>query len=165
MKRVSMVLSAALVLTAYYLPGQSKPGERCVMFESIPGESAWPPRPPQLRSGEQCILLKNGDELIRKIVDVSSARLVLELEDGTEIPLRDLWMINFVNTQKDFPREIEQIETAEHYVFLKNGGVSSGKIVDFSSEQRVFEFESGEKFPIGQCRRIYFLKKSPFQQD
>ncbi len=165
MKRVSFVLFAVLVLISPFLAGQTNPPEKCVLFNSIPSDPSWPPRPPQLRSGEQCIFLKSGDELIGKIVDVSSARLVLELEDGTEIPLRDLWMINFVNTQKDFPKEIEQIETPEHTVFLKNGGVSSGKIVDFSSEQRVFEFESGEKFPIGQCRRIYFSKTSPFRQD
>ena len=115
----------------------------------------------RLRAGEQFIVLKNGDSMIGNIVDISSERLVLELKDGTNIPLRDLWMINFVTEEWDFPQERNLIETNEHYVFVKSGDVASGRIVDFSSEQRVFEFETGEKFAIGQVRRIYFSKNVP----
>lgn len=115
----------------------------------------------RLRAGEQFIILKNGDSMIGNIVDISSERLVLELRDGTNIPLRDLWMVNFVTEEWNFPQERNLIETNEHYVFLKSGDVASGRIVDFSSEQRVFEFETGEKFAIGQVRRIYFSKNVP----
>lgn len=115
----------------------------------------------RLRAGEQFIILKNGDSMIGNIADISSERLVLELKDGTNLPLRDLWMINFVTEEWNFPQERNLIETNEHYVFLKSGDVASGRIVDFSSEQRVFEFETGEKFAIGQVRRIYFSKNVP----
>lgn len=115
----------------------------------------------RLRAGEQAIFLKSGDQIVGSIIDISSTRLVLELADGTEIPLRDLWMINFVNESWDFPQERNLIETNEHYVFLKSGDVASGRIVDMSSEQRVFEFETGEKFAIGQVRRIYFSRNVP----
>jgi hypothetical protein len=99
--------------------------------------------------------------MIGNIADISSERLVLELQDGTNIPLRDLWMINFVTEEWNFPSERNLIETNEHYVFLKSGDVASGRIVDFSGEQRVFEFETGEKFALGQVRRIYFSKNVP----
>lgn len=115
----------------------------------------------RLRAGEQFIVLKNGDSMIGNIVDISSERLVLELRDGTNIPLRDLWMVNFVTEEWNFPQERNLIETNEHYIFLRSGDVSSGRIVDFSSEQRVFEFETGDKFAIGQVRRIYFSKNVP----
>ena len=115
----------------------------------------------RLRSGETAIYFKSGDVIIDKILDISSERLVLETENNGEFPLRDLWMINFVTEEWNFPNERNLIETNDHYVFLKSGDVSSGRIVDFSSEQRVFEFESGEKFPIGQVRRIYFSKTVP----
>jgi hypothetical protein len=115
----------------------------------------------RLRAGEQAIFLKSGDEIVGSIKDISSTRLVLGLADGTEIPLRDLWMINFVNDEWNFPQERNLIETNEHYVFLKSGDVASGRIVDMSSEQRVFEFETGEKFGIGQVRRIYFSRNVP----
>jgi hypothetical protein len=114
-----------------------------------------------LRSGAAAIYFKSGDVIIDKIVDISSARLALETENNGEFPLRDLWMINFIDEGWNFPNERNLLETNEHYVFLRSGVVSSGRIVDFSSEQRVFEFETGEKFPIGQVRRIYFAKAVP----
>jgi len=114
-----------------------------------------------LRSGETAIYMKSGDLLIDRINDISSTRVVLETANNGEIPLRDVWMINFVNDKWDFPEERNQLETNDHYVFLKNGSVSSGRINDFSSDRRVFQFESGEEFPIGQIRRIYFAKRVP----
>ena len=116
---------------------------------------------PRMRSGEATIYLKSGDSIIDKIIDISSERLVLETANSGEIPLRDIWMINFIDEGWDFPAERNQIATADHYVFLRNEGVSAGRIVDFSSDRRVFQFESGEEFPIGQVRRLYFAKDVP----
>jgi len=115
----------------------------------------------RLREGEQTLFLKSGDKIYGKIIDLNSAQLVLELEVGTKIPLRDLWMINFVTEEWNFPQERNLLETNEQYVFQKNGNVSSGRITAFSKDQRIFEFESGEKFPMDQCRRIYFSKTVP----
>jgi hypothetical protein len=114
-----------------------------------------------LRGGDTAIYMKSGDLLVDRINDISSARFVLETANNGEIPLRDIWMFNFVNEKWDFPEERNQMETNDHYVFLKNGSVSSGRIVDFSSDRRIFQFESGEEFPIGQIRRIYFSKTLP----
>jgi len=114
-----------------------------------------------LRAGEAAIFLKSGDLVIAKITDISSSRFVLETESSGEFPLRDLWMINFVNDNWNFPEERDKIETNEHYIFLKDGGITSGKIIDFSSSQFVFEFENGEKIAIGRIRRIYFAKRVP----
>ena len=115
----------------------------------------------RLRPGEQAFFLKNGEQLTGRIADLNSAQLLLRLEDGTTIPLRDLWMINFDTAEWNFPQERNLIETNEHYIFMKNGDASSGRIAAFSGEPRAFEFESGEKFPISQCRRIYFSKTVP----
>lgn len=114
-----------------------------------------------LRSGEAAIYLKNGDLVVDRILDISSTRLVLETENRGEFPLRDLWMINFVNDKWNFPDERNKIEGGDHYVFLKDGGITSGRITDFSSEQRVFDLDSGEKIAIGRVRRIYFSKNVP----
>ena len=115
----------------------------------------------RLRPGEQAIFLKSGETIIGSIADLSSSRLVLQLKDGREIPLRDLWMINFVTDDWNFPRERNLIETPEHYVFLKNGDVTSGRIVDFSAEKREFAFESGDAFALPAIRRIYFSRNVP----
>jgi hypothetical protein len=115
-----------------------------------------------MRNGEAAIYLKSGgDPVIDRISDISSTRLVLETERSGEIPLRDIWMINFINDRWDFPEERKQLETNEHYVFLRNGNVSAGRIVDFSSDRKVFQFEAGEEFPLGQIRRIYFSRNVP----
>jgi len=115
----------------------------------------------RMRSGEATIFLKSGDLIIDKIIDISSERLVLETANSGEFPLRDIWMINFIDEGWDFPAERDQIATADHYIFLRNEGVSAGRIVDFSSDRRVFQFEGGEEVPIGQVRRIYFAKNVP----
>ena len=115
----------------------------------------------RLRAGEQVIYLKNGDKVIGRIADVVPIQLVLQLEDGTGIPFRDLWMINFVNEEWNFPSEQNIIETNEHYVFMKSGDISSGQISGMSKDRGAFLFESGENFPMAQCRRIYFSKTVP----
>ena len=114
-----------------------------------------------LKSGEQAIFLKNGDTVTGSIVEINAEKSSLELKDGTSVPIRDLWMINFVNEQWNFPNERNLIETNEHYVFLKSGDVMSGRITAFAADKREFEFESGDKFPVGSVRRIYFAKNLP----
>jgi hypothetical protein len=124
--------------------------------------TAWPAAPAQrLRAGEQAFFLKNGDTIIGGLVDFSAPRMTLALADGTEMALRDLWLINFVNEDWDFPQERNLIETSEHYVFLKSGDVASGRIVALSGDPRAFEFETGERFGLTQIRRIYFSRSVP----
>ncbi len=115
----------------------------------------------KLKSGEEAIFLKNGDKLIGSIVALDAEKSSLELKDATSIPLRDLWMINFVDELWDFPNERNLIETNEHYIFLKSGDVTSGRIKAFAADKREFEFESGDKFPLVSVRRIYFSKSVP----
>jgi len=115
----------------------------------------------QMRSGEAAIFLTNGEKVISKIIDISSARALLQLENGQEIPLSQIWMINFVNDNWNFPDERSRIEGGKHYVFLKDGRISSGLIRDFSSRLFVFELDNGEKIEIGRISRIYFAKRVP----
>ncbi len=114
-----------------------------------------------LPSGQQAIFLNSGTRLIGEIVDISSTRLVLQLRGGREILLSRIWMINFVNKNWYFPQELNKMETPEHYLFLKNNDIISGRIVDYSDRMRVFELEGGGKTEIGKLRRIYFSKTVP----
>ncbi len=115
----------------------------------------------RVKNGEATIYFRNGQSIVDKVVDISSTRLVLETEGRGEFPLRDIWMINFDHDGWNFPVERKSIKTGDHTIFLRNKGVSSGRIVDFSSDRRAFQFEGGEEFPIGQIRRIYFDKNVP----
>ncbi|MCX6561613.1 MAG: hypothetical protein NTZ26_13995 [Candidatus Aminicenantes bacterium] len=115
----------------------------------------------QLRGGESAIFFKSGDVIIDRIIDMSSTRLVVGTANSGEFPMRDLWMINYVNENWNFPNERDQMETNEHYIFLKSGDVMSGRIVDFSSAQKVWELATGEKIAPGSIRRIYFSNRVP----
>jgi hypothetical protein len=115
----------------------------------------------RLRPGEQAIYLKTGDKILGRIADIVPGQLLLQLEDGVSIPFRDLWMINFVTEEWNFPAELNILETNDHYVFMKSGDISSGQISGLSKDKRAFLFESGDEFPIAQCRRIYFSKTVP----
>jgi hypothetical protein len=113
------------------------------------------------RAGEQILFLKSGETVVGGIVDFSAPRMSLSLADGTEIALRDLWMVNFVNEDWDFPQERNLIETGDHYLFLKSGDVASGRIVTLGGDPRAFEFETGERFALSQIRRVYFARTVP----
>jgi hypothetical protein len=115
----------------------------------------------KLKPGEQSIFLKNGDTVIGALAEINAEKASLELKDGTSIPIRDVWMINFVNEQWNFPNERNLIENNDHYVFLKSGDVTSGRITAFPADKREFEFEAGDKFPFASVRRIYFSKNVP----
>ncbi len=115
----------------------------------------------QMRSGEAAIFFRSGDVIIDRVVDISSTRLVLQTANSGEFQLREVWMINYVNDSWDFPGERDQIETNEHYVFLKNGDVISGRITDFSSERFLYQLQTGDEIAPGRIRRIYFSKRVP----
>lgn len=115
----------------------------------------------RLPAGAQAIFLKSGDIVSGKIVDLVTPQIELKLEDGTNIAVRDVWMINFENTDWDFPNERNILETNDHYVFLKSGDISSGQIASFTAAPPAFVFATGEIFPLVQCRRIYFSKTVP----
>jgi hypothetical protein len=115
----------------------------------------------QMRGGESAIFFKSGDVIIDRIIDMSSTRLVVGTANSGEFPMRELWMINYVNENWNFPNERDQMETNEHYIFLRSGDVIAGRIVDFSSAQKVWQLATGESIAPGRIRRIYFSNRVP----
>jgi len=93
--------------------------------------------------------------------DIVNPQPVLELGDGTKIKLSSIWMINFINSKWFFPQERYKIVTSQNYFFLKDGSIISGKIIDFSSNQRFFKLKNGEKIVVDSIKRIYFSKNFP----
>ena len=112
----------------------------------------------QLRSGEAAIFFRSGDVIIDRVVDISSTRQVLQTANSGEFQMREVWMINYVNENWDFPGERDQIETNEHYVFLKNGDVISGRLTDFSSDRLVYQLQTGDEIAPGPDPPHLFLQ-------
>ncbi len=115
----------------------------------------------RLPPGSQAFFLKNGEVLTGRIIDVILPPLDLKMENGALIALRDVWMINFESGDWNFPEERNILETNDHYVFLKSGDIHSGRISAYAADRKAFVFETGESFPLAQCRRIYFSKTVP----
>jgi hypothetical protein len=114
-----------------------------------------------LEAGKAAIFMRGGEMIVGEVVDISSTRLVLQLKDGREFALDRIWMINFISTGWNFPEERKKLENNEHYLFFKNDQITSGRITDFSSTRRVFQFDTKEEVPIGRVRRIYFTNQLP----
>jgi hypothetical protein len=121
--------------------------------QSLPAEA--------LKAGTAAIFMQGGKMNVGEIVDISRTRLVLQLKDGREFSLERVWMINFINTDWNFPEERKMMEKDEDYVFFKNNDITSGRIIDFSSTRRVFQLDTSEEIPIGRVRRIYFSRSLP----
>lgn len=114
----------------------------------------------KLEAGKAALFLQGGKMVIGEIADLSSTRLVFTLRDGQEIALHRVWMINFVNTDWNFPEERKKLEKDQHYLIFRNERMISGKIIDYSGA-RGFQFDTKEEVPIGQVRRIYFTNELP----
>jgi hypothetical protein len=125
----------------------------CLFSPSLPAE--------ELKAGEAAIFMQGGKMNVGEITDISRTRLVLQLKDGREFSLERVWMINFINTDWNFPGERERMEKEEDYIFFKNDDITSGRIIDFSSTRRVFQLDTKEEIPIGRVRRIYFSRYLP----
>jgi len=117
------------------------------------------------KDGNSAVFLGDGHKVIGKVIDFSSTRNRLKIQkksgEEKEVKLSDIWMINFINTEWNFPEEINQIKTPRHYLFLKTGDIVVGKIVRFDRDLSFFEFYSGSKIRISSLRRIYFSKNVP----
>jgi len=114
----------------------------------------------KLEAGKAALFLQGGKMVIGEIADLSSTRLVFTLRDGQEIALNRIWMINFVNTDWNFPEERKKMEKDQHYLIFRNERMTSGKIIDYSGA-RGFQFDTKEEVPMAQVRRIYFTNQLP----
>jgi hypothetical protein len=113
-----------------------------------------------LEPGEAALFLRGGQMVIGQIEDLSRSPLVLTLKDGQEFALDRIWMINFVNTDWNFPEEREKMDKVRHYLIFRNGRMTSGQILDYSHAIG-FQFDTEESVPLAQIRRIYLTSALP----
>ncbi|MGB7297111.1 MAG: hypothetical protein WBC70_16120 [Candidatus Aminicenantales bacterium] len=124
----------------------------CLSAGSLPAED--------LEPGKAALFLQDGQMVIGQIEDLSRTPLILSLKDGREFALQSIWMISFVNTDWNFPKEREKMDKDQHYLIFRNGRMTSGKILDFSHIMG-FQFDTEESVPLAQIRRIYFTSALP----
>ncbi len=68
----------------------------------------------------------------------------------------NIWMVNFIGNEWNFPEEREQLGQTTDTLFLRNGGIIRDKIVTYSTKMKVFRFDKSAEIHISEVKRIYF---------
>lgn len=110
----------------------------------------------KLKPAQIKVFLTNGNEMITKLVDFSSRTKKFEFKNDKKVHFSKIWMINFVNTDWYFPKDIGKRVKNYDLIVLKNGSYIVDKIIDFSSRRRVFEFKDHKPIHFSKIKRIYF---------
>ena len=124
----------------------------CVSAKSLPAED--------LEPGKAAFFLRGGEMIIGELGDLSRTRLVFTLRDGREFSLSGIWMINFINTDWNFPEERAKMDKDQHYLISRTERMISGRILDFSHNMG-FEFDHGDRVRLAEVQRIYFTNVFP----
>lgn len=109
-----------------------------------------------LWAGGSVTFLSDGRIFNGTIIDMSSNTGILDYRDGTKINRNEIWMISYESGEWDFPDERNQLSGRTDTVFLKNGQVLTGRLIDFSSRRFVWEFQGGDEIQEAAIARIYF---------
>lgn len=109
-----------------------------------------------LNAAKSVTFLKDGNRITDVIIDMSSRTGQIEYRSNHKVHRNQVWMINYVNANWDFPDERSQLSGNTDTIFLRDGTVIHDKIVDFSSRRLVWEFMRTRAVPESQIKRIYF---------
>ncbi len=109
-----------------------------------------------LSAAQSVTFLHDGNVITDTIVDMSSRTGQVEYRRSPKIHKSRIWMINFENSQWNFPAERKRLSRKTDTIFLRNGHVQNVTIVDFSSSRRMFEFRKGSSVHESKVKRIYF---------
>jgi hypothetical protein len=99
--------------------------------------------------------LKNGNYIHDVILDISSRTGKIDFQRTQPVFGNQVWMINFIDNQWNFPGDRRLLSHNTDTIFLRNGQRMNVTIVDFSSRQRKFEFSNGGKVHESNIARIY----------
>lgn len=72
------------------------------------------------------------------------------------IDSKNIWMINFINKTRNFPKEMKVLSNTKDSIFLKNGGVIYKSIVFLDPVKRFIKFDDNTQIPFLNIKRIYF---------
>jgi hypothetical protein len=110
----------------------------------------------QLQRGDAAIYFLDGRVIYDHVTGIVTSNLNVQTPGNGEFPLRDVWLINYVEDQWDYPAERNQMNAGEHAIFLRNGNVATGQIVNFLSEREAGPRKAwGYKLRNGAQTTIY----------
>lgn len=102
--------------------------------------------------------------VIKKITDVSRRNGRVDFSDGTKAKFTNIWMINYTNSNWNFPKERLLLKNKLDMIVLRNGKIFYDLVQDFSSRRKVYEFKNHKEVHWSKIRRIYIAKTIKFKQ-
>jgi hypothetical protein len=125
----------------------------------------------QMGSGDAAIFFRDGRIIYDRITGIVTANLIVQTTRNGAFPMSGVWLINYMENQWDYPAERGQMRGEGHYIFLRDGNVVSGQIVNFLSEQEAgpnmpwgYKLRTGGQTTIytpGSIGRIYYSNRVP----
>ena len=115
---------------------------------------------PALIGGRFFFLLDDDSTLTGVIYDIveEGNKREIVLTNGKRLALDDCDMINCTSSQTSYPGDASSIKQGTHSLFLQDGTVEYGEIVDYegkNANDRGFVLADGRKFPWKKVARIY----------
>ena len=111
-----------------------------------------------LGAKDPSIFLNDGTQFNSSIVDMSSRNREIEFGNQRKVAKTQVWMINFMDNNWNFPAERNQLASGMDTLFMNDGGLKPGTITDFTTRRGRgrFQLANGEYVEVSGIKRIYF---------
>ncbi len=105
----------------------------------------------------KCAAFFKGGNKVTGIVNFMSTRhpKIGFLNQG-KFNLRNVWMLNFMNNNWNYPNERKLLKRKSDTIFLKNGQAFYDTVITYSTKFKVFRFKHSRDIHVSKIKRIYF---------
>lgn len=106
--------------------------------------------------GQCTAFFKNGNIVSGTINFMSTRHPKIGFINQGKFNLRNIWMLNFMNNNWNFPNERKLLKRNSDTIFLKNGQAFYDKVITYSTKFKVFRFKNTRDIHVTKIKRIYF---------
>lgn len=101
------------------------------------------------------IYLMNGRHIQDPLIDMNKIRL--DFERGRTLKANQVWMINFADSNWDFPAERKKWSNSTNTIVLRDGRVVYQNVVDYDARQKGrLRLENNTYIHVSAVARIYY---------
>jgi len=107
-------------------------------------------------TGKCATFFLDGNMIIDTVDFMSSRSGRLGFVNSGMFKIINIWMVNFISSEWNFPEEREELAPTMDTLFLRNGGIIRDRIDTYSTKMKVFRFDNHAPIHISEVKRIYF---------
>jgi hypothetical protein len=108
------------------------------------------------QTGQCATFFLDGNMIIDTVDFMSSRSGRLGFVNSGMFKIINIWMVNFISNEWDFPDERNELAPTMDTLFLRNGGIIRDRIDTYSTKMKVFRFDNHAPINISDIKRIYF---------